>query len=54
MTEMGGTEEFECWMEREKIYLHKPGEPPENDMPIDINNDGTLETPFGEIKKKGN
>jgi hypothetical protein len=40
-------------MEREKIYLHKPGESAENDVPIDINNDGTLETPFGEIKKKG-
>jgi hypothetical protein len=54
LTQMGGTEEFECWMEREKIYLHKSGESTENDMPIDINNDGTLETPFGEMKKKGN
>jgi hypothetical protein len=53
VTQMGGAEEFECWMEREKIYLHKPGESAENDVPIDINNDGTLETPFGEIKKKG-
>jgi hypothetical protein len=51
---MGGTEEFECWMDREKIYLHKSGESTDNDIPIDINNDGTLETPFGEIKKKGN
>ena len=54
VTQMGGTEEFECWMDREKIYLHKSGESADNDIPIDINNDGTLETPFGEIKKKGN
>lgn len=50
----GGGEESECWMDGEKIYLHKPGESTDTDMPIDINNDGTLETPFGEIKKKGN
>ena len=31
-----------------------PGHP-ENDMPIDINNDGTLQVPiYGEFKKKGN
>jgi hypothetical protein len=54
MKEMGGEEQFECWMDSEKIYLHKPGELADNDMPIDINDDGTLETPFGEIKKKGN
>jgi hypothetical protein len=51
---LGDAEEFECWMDREKIYLHKAGESTDTDMPIDINNDGTLETPFGEIKKKGN
>jgi len=50
----GGGEEVECWMGGGKIYLHKPGEPASKDMPIDINNDGTLDTPFGEIKKKGN
>ena len=41
-------------MSGEKIYLHKPGESTDTDMPIDINNEGTLDTPFGEIKKKGN
>lgn len=50
----GGGEEVECWTGGGKIYLHKPGEPAGQDMPIDINNDGTLDTPFGEIKKKGN
>jgi hypothetical protein len=54
LTDVGSNEEnFECWMGGEKIYLHKP-ENPNLDMPIDINNDGTLQTPLGEIKKKGN
>jgi hypothetical protein len=54
MTDLGNNEEnFECWMGNGKIYLHQPGK--DNlDMPIDINNDGTLQTPLGEIKKKGN
>ncbi len=50
----GSGEEVECWTGGGKIYLHKPGDPATQDMPIDINNDGTLDTPFGEIKKKGN
>ena len=54
MTDVGGNDEvFECWMGGEKIYLHKLGNS-NLDMPIDINNDGTLQTPLGEIKKKGN
>jgi hypothetical protein len=49
---MGGDdEEVECWMSGRKIFLHKPGET--DDVPIDINDDGTLDTPMGEIKKKG-
>jgi len=51
---LGDAEELECWMDNEKVYLHKPGEPADTDVGLDINNDGTLETPFGEIKKKGN
>lgn len=50
----GGGEEVECWTGGGKIYLHKSGDPASQDMPLDINNDGTLDTPFGEIKKKGN
>jgi hypothetical protein len=46
-----GEEEAECWMSGKKIFLHKPGEA--EDLPLDINNDGTIDTPFGEIKKKG-
>jgi len=54
MTDPGGNDEvLECWFGGDKIYLHKPGNS-SLDMPIDINNDGTLQTPLGEIKKKGN
>ena len=47
----GDEEALECWTAKDKIILRKPGSP-EQDMPIDINNDGTLQTPFGELKKK--
>jgi hypothetical protein len=49
-----GGDVVECWMSKDTIYLHKPGDPPDQDMPIAINNDGTLDTPLGEIRKKGN
>jgi hypothetical protein len=53
LTDMGGNEEvFECWTGGGKLYLHQPGNP-NLDMPIDINDDGTLQTPMGELKKKG-
>jgi len=50
---LGDDETLECWTAGDKIILRKPGSP-EQDMPIDINNDGSLQTPLGEIKKKGN
>jgi len=45
--------ELECWMGGGKVYLHKPGDAPGEDLPMDINDDGTLQSPFGEMKKKG-
>jgi hypothetical protein len=45
-------DDLECWMGGGKIYLHKPGE--SQDMALDINDDGTLQSPLGELKKKGN
>jgi hypothetical protein len=45
---------MECWMAGDKIILHKPGDSAAMDMPIDVNLDGSLQTPLGEIKKKGN
>jgi len=54
LTDLGDNDEtFECWTGGEKIYLHQPANPT-LDFPIDINNDGTLQTPLGEIRKKGN
>ena len=54
ITSLAGDETYECWTGNGKIYLHPAGQPTDQDMPIDINDDGTLQTPFGEIKKKGN
>jgi hypothetical protein len=51
---LGDDETFECWTGGGKIILHTPGGDPKTDMPLDINDDGTLQTPFGEIKRKGN
>ncbi|HTM04849.1 MAG TPA: hypothetical protein VL173_15165, partial [Vicinamibacterales bacterium] len=42
-------ETYDCWTGGGKIILHKQGE---DDLPIDINDDGTLDTPLGELKKK--
>lgn len=42
-------ETFDCWTGGGKIILHKAGQ---DDLPIDINDDGTLDTPLGELKKK--
>jgi hypothetical protein len=50
---LGDDEVLECWINGDKILLHKPGESG-TDMPIDVNLDGSLQTPLGEIKKKGN
>ena len=44
-------EVVECWTGGGKIFLHMPGDA--NDIPIDINDDGTLQTPFGEMRKRG-
>lgn len=53
MIDAGSNEEhFDCWTGGGKILLHQPGRD-NMDMPIDINDDGTLQTPIGEIRKKG-
>ena len=51
---LGPDEELECWTGGGKVILHKAGESNATDMPLDINNDGSLDTPLGEIRKKGN
>jgi hypothetical protein len=50
---VGDDEQFECWMGGGRVYLHKPGESASQDVPLDINDDGTLQSPFGELKRKG-
>lgn len=50
---LGGDEVFECWTGGGKIHLYPPGES-SGGLAIDINSDGTLDTLFGELKKKGN
>lgn len=50
----GGEDTLECWTSGDKIVLREPGHP-DHEMPVEINNDGTLEVPiYGEFKKKGN
>lgn len=44
-------EVVDCWTNGTKIVLHNPKEP--EDLELDINKDGSIDTPFGEIKKKG-
>jgi hypothetical protein len=53
LQEISGTTELECWSDGQRLYLHKVGETAEQDIPIEINKDGTLDTPFGEVKRKG-
>ena len=50
---IGDDEQLECWMGGGRVYLHKPGESASQDVPLDINDDGTLQSPFGELKRKG-
>jgi hypothetical protein len=53
LTDPGGDgEQMECWISGKSLLLHDP-QLGNADLPIDINDDGTLETPFGEIRKKG-
>jgi hypothetical protein len=51
MKAFGDNEVLDCWMAGKKIYLYMPGDPAP--LEVDINNDGTLQTPMGEFKKKG-
>jgi hypothetical protein len=53
MTDAGGNDEvFECWTAGDRIILRQPSHP-NMDMSIDINDDHSLQTPIGEIRKKG-
>jgi hypothetical protein len=47
---------WECWIDGTKIILHVPNDLTNGaqDQKFDINDNGTLDTPLGELKKKGN
>ena len=51
---LGGPEEFECWISGGHISLYKAGSSTPFSLGFDVNNDGTLQTPLGAIKKMGN
>jgi len=46
-----GTEVADCFMNGDKIILRKAGEP--EDMILRLNDDGTIDAPFGELRRKG-
>jgi hypothetical protein len=48
---MGDSQAGECWTGDGKLFIALPGE--EGMMEIDINDDGSLQSPFGELTKKG-
>ncbi len=50
---LGGPMEFECWTDGGKIVMYKAGSSTPFSYGFDVNNDGTLQTPLGAIKKMG-
>jgi hypothetical protein len=46
----GESQTGECWFGDGKVYVSVPGE--ERAMELDLNDDGSLQGPFGELKKK--
>ena len=51
---LGGDDHFDCFLGDGKLILYKPGSFTPESFGFDINNDGTLQTPLGAIKKMGN
>ena len=50
---LGGNDVFDCFVGDNKIVLYKPGSSTPFPYGFDINRDGTLQTPFGPVKKMG-
>jgi hypothetical protein len=50
---LGGDDVFDCFVGDGKIVLYKPGSSTPFPYGFDINKDGTLQTPFGAVKKMG-
>jgi hypothetical protein len=51
---LGGDEQYDCFLGEGKLIFYKPGSFTPSSFAFDINNDGTLQTPLGAIKKMGN
>lgn len=51
---LGAAEEFECWIRGGHISLYQAGASAPFSFGFDVNNDGTIQTPLGAIKKMGN
>lgn len=51
---LGGDDVFDCFTGDGKIVLYKAGSFTPYPYPFNVNNDGTLQTPLGAIKKMGN
>ena len=52
LASMSSERDAECWYGAGKIYLRwLNGD--QDEFPIDVNDDGTLDTTYGELKKKG-
>ncbi len=46
--------EYDCFISGGQLLLFKPGSFTPDEEPLEINNDGTIQTPLGAIKKMGN
>lgn len=51
---LGGDDVFDCFVGDGKLVLYKPGSSTPFPRDFNINNDGTLQTPLGAVKKMGN
>jgi len=51
---LGADEQFDCFLGEGKLVFYKPGSFTPSSFAFEINNDGTLQTPLGAIKKMGN
>jgi hypothetical protein len=47
----GNDEALECWMEGDKIYLHRPGSTTDRDALVEVLPNGALKTSAGELRK---
>lgn len=51
---LGGDDHFDCFLSDGRLVLYKPGSFTPESFGFDVNNDGTLQTPLGAVKKMGN